>query len=265
MLSILFNIFIFYTKGQTAAYEYFGGYIIELSLSVDNLFLFLMVFSSLKIKEEYQGKVLFYGIVGAMILRLIFILLGVAIISKFSFLLSLFGFILLLSGLKMIFKETDTDFNKSPMIKVIKNIIPITNELKGEKFFVRKNKTIYGTPLLVALLLIEFSDIIFALDSIPAIFSVTTDSFIVYTSNIFAILGLRSMYYILQKMNSIFCLMKYGIGCILIFVGLKLILQLFHIEISTTISILIILSVILTSILLSLIWSSLAKKIKKII
>jgi len=262
-LSILFNVFIFYTRGETAAIEYFGGYIVEMSLSLDNLFLFLMVFSSFKIKEEYQEKVLLYGVIGAMILRLIFILLGVAIISKFSFLLSIFGVILLLSGFKMFSKENDNiQFHDNFAIKILKKIIPVTNVLHGQKFFVKQNKSLYATPLFAALIIIEFSDIIFAIDSIPAIFSITTNTFIVYTSNIFAILGLRSMYYILQKMNNMFKFMRYGIGCILIFTGLKLVILFWGIEISVVNSVLIIITILLSSVLISFIWDELNNKLK---
>ena len=262
-LSILFNIFIFYTRGETAAIEYFGGYIVEMSLSLDNLFLFLMVFSSFKIKEEYQEKVLLYGVIGAMILRLTFILLGVAIISKFSFLLSIFGVILLISGFKIFFEENgNMQFHDNFAVKLLKKIIPVTNVFQEQKFFVKQNKIIYATPLFVALIIIEFSDIIFAIDSIPAIFSITTNTFIVYTSNIFAILGLRSMYYILQKMNNMFRFMKYGVGFILIFTGLKLVLLFWDIEISVTNSVIIIIIILLSSILISFIWDELINKLK---
>ena len=262
-LSILFNIFIFYTRGETAAIEYFGGYIVEMSLSLDNLFLFLMVFSSFNIKEEYQEKVLLYGVIGAMILRLTFILLGVAIISKFSFLLSIFGVILLISGFKIFFEENDNmQFHDNFAVKLLKKIIPVTNVFQEQKFFVKQNKIIYATPLFVALIIIEFSDIIFAIDSIPAIFSITTNTFIVYTSNIFAILGLRSMYYILQKMNNMFRFMKYGVGFILIFTGLKLVLLFWDIEISVTNSVIIIIIILLSSILTSFIWDELINKLK---
>lgn len=254
-LSIIFNIFIFYIKGETSAVEYLGGYIVEMSLSLDNLFLFLLIFSSFKIQEEYQERVLLYGVLGAMVLRLVFILLGVAIISKFRFLLSVFGIILLISGFKIFFRENNNiKFHENFAVKILKRIIPVTNVMHGNKFFVKKNKIIYATPLLVVLIIIEFSDIIFAIDSIPAIFSITTDAFIVYTSNIFAILGLRSMYYVLAKMNDMFKFMKYGVGAILMFTGIKLVALIFKLEISVTNSILIILCILLSSILLSLIF-----------
>lgn len=257
---MMFNIFIFYSKGEKAALEYFGGYIVEMSLSLDNLFLFLMVFSSFNIREEYQERVLLYGVIGAMVLRLIFILLGVAIVNKFSFLLSIFGVILLFSGFKMFAMENNkVQFEDNFAVKVLNLIIPITNNFHGNKFIIKRKGINYATPLLAALLVIEFSDIIFAIDSIPAIFSITTNTFIVYTSNIFAILGLRSMYYILQKMNNMFKFMKYGVGAILIFTGLKLVLIFWKIEISVTNSVLIISIILLSSILLSSIWNEVAK------
>lgn len=252
--AIIFNIFVFFTQGEKAAIEYFGGYIIEMSLSLDNLFLFLMIFSSFGIKSEYQERVLLYGVLGAMILRLIFILLGVTIVNKFHFMLSIFGFVLLFSGFKMFKKEKeDKDFRNNFSVKLLKKVMPVTDTLEGNRFFVKKNSILHATPLFVVLLIIEFSDVIFALDSIPAIFSITTDSFIVYTSNIFAVLGLRSMYYILEKMNDKFQFMRYGVGCILLFTGIKLIVTIAGIEISVFNSVLIIMIILLGSILISLI------------
>lgn len=262
-LSILFNIYIFYTRGENSAIEYFGGYIVEMSLSLDNLFLFLMIFSSFGIAKEYQDRVLLYGVLGAMVLRLIFILLGVGIINKFHSVLSLFGVILLYSGLKIIFgEEGEVKVYDNFACKMLGKLIPITNELNENKFFVRKNKVLYATPLLVVLVVIEFSDVLFAIDSIPAIFSITTNVFIVYSSNIFAILGLRSMYYILEKLNDSFNFMKYGVGVILIFTGWKLIAMLFNIEVSVILSVLIIISIIALSIILSLAFDSKSKKYK---
>lgn len=261
-LSILFNIYIYFSRGETSAVEYFGGYIVEMSLSVDNLFLFLMIFTNFHVKEDYQERVLLYGVLGAMVLRLIFILLGVSIISRFHSVLSIFGIVLLYSGIKMLFdnKDDNTDFHNNFAIKMLKRIIPVTDSFEGNKFFVMKNKKIYATPLLAVLVVIESSDVLFAVDSIPAIFSITTDTFIVYTSNIFAILGLRSMYYILEKMNEKFKYMKYGVGFILMFTGWKLAAVLFKIEISVTNSVLIIMIIMLISILVSLIFDGEKKR-----
>lgn len=257
ILSIICNLLIFYFKGENAAVEYFGGYIIEMSLSLDNLFLFLMIFSSFGINDKYQERVLLYGVIGAMVLRLLFILLGVTIVNKFHWILYIFGIVLLLSGLKMIFrKKSNVEFHNNFATKLLSKIMPVSNVIMSNKFFERKNKIIYATPLFVVLLVIEFSDIIFALDSIPAIFSITTDTFIVYTSNIFAILGLRSMYYVLAKMNSMFKFMKYGVGFILMFTGIKLVIIYFGIEISVLNSVLIIMIILLASILCSLLFDS---------
>lgn len=262
-ISVLFNIVIFYTRGEKAAIEYFGGYIIEMSLSLDNLFLFLMIFSSFGIQEEYQERVLLYGVIGAMVLRLIFILLGVTIVNKFHFVLSIFGIILLYSGLKMFSnKQENIQFHDNFAVKLLKKVMPVTDVIRGNNFFEKHDKVIYATPLFVVLLIIEFSDVLFAIDSIPAIFSITTDTFIVYTSNIFAILGLRSMYYILEKMNNMFRFMKYGVGCILMFTGIKLIAIFFGIEISVVNSVLIIVIILLSSILLSLLFDNSKSKDK---
>lgn len=260
-LSILFNIYIFYTRGENSAIEYFGGYIVEMSLSLDNLFLFLMIFSSFGIAKEYQERVLLYGVLGAMVLRLIFILLGVGIINKFHSILSLFGILLLYSGLKILFGEnSNVKVHDNFACKVLGKVIPITKELNGNKFFVRKDKIVYATPLLAVLVVIEFSDVLFAIDSIPAIFSITTDVFIVYSSNIFAILGLRSMYYILEKLTDSFKFMKYGVGVILMFTGWKLIAMLFNIEISVILSVAIIMAIILISIVISIIFDDKSKR-----
>lgn len=222
-LALSFNAGIYFFMGKEKALEFLGGYIIEQSLSIDNLFLFIMVFTSFGIKPEYQRRVLNYGIAGAIILRLIFVVLGVAIVNMFHWVLYVFGFILIISGIKMMFKnEEDTDLKDSKIIKLLGKIIPVTEELDGEKFFVRRNKILYATPLFAILILIEFTDILFAIDSIPAIFSITTDPFIVYTSNIFAILGLRSMYFVLGKLHEKFKYVKYGVALILTFTGIKL-------------------------------------------
>ncbi|AYE33004.1 TerC/Alx family metal homeostasis membrane protein [Clostridium septicum] len=262
LLAIIFNIYIYYLRGEKAAVEFLGGYIIEMSLSLDNLFLFLMIFESFGIPEAYQERVLKYGVLGAIILRLIFILLGVAIVNKFHFIIYFFGILLFFSGFKMILdRHSNMNFSNNPIIRLVGKIVPLTNTFHGDCFFVKINKIIYATPLFIILLIIESSDIIFALDSIPAIFSITTDIFLVYTSNIFAILGLRSMYYILARMNSMFKFMKYGVACILMFTGFKLMIMYFGIEISVVISVLIIMIILLSSILISLVFDD--KNIKK--
>jgi tellurite resistance protein TerC len=238
--------------GSAKALEFIGGYVIELSLSVDNLFLFLLVFSSFGIKREYQKRVLNYGIIGAIILRLIFILLGVAVVSKFQWILYVFGLLLILSGYKIIAnKEKEESVEDSKLIKLLKKFIPVTEELHGEKFFVKIGKVMHATPLFAILFLIEGSDILFAIDSIPAIFAITTDPFIVYTSNILAILGLRNLYFLLEKLQSTFEYVKYGVGFVLLFTGLKLALS-FKIHIPILASILIIVGILGLSVLFSM-------------
>lgn len=253
-LAIIVNIFIYFIFGAEYGLEFLGGYIIELSLSVDNLFLFLMIFTSFNIPISYQKRVLSYGIIGAIILRLLFIFLGVVIINKFHWILYIFGFFLFFSGLKILFNNDEkVDFSKSGILNLMKYIIPVTKELQEEKFFLKKDGILYATPLLLILVLVESSDIIFALDSIPAIFSITTNPYIVYSSNIFAILGLRSLYFLLAKLNSMFSYIKYGVAFILMFTGIKLFIAFYAINISTIISLLVITIILLGSILFSLI------------
>jgi len=252
-LALIFNIGIYFFMGQEKAVEFLGGYIIEQSLSLDNLFLFLIIFKSFGIEPRFQNRILNYGIIGAIILRLIFIVLGVSIINRFHWMLYVFGIILIISGIKMFTNsEKIKDFKESFLFRAIKRIIPITENLQGEKFFILKNKRLYATPLFAILVVIEGSDIIFAMDSIPAIFSITRDLFIVYTSNIFAILGLRNMYFLLERLQSSFSLVKYGVALILIFTGVKLSLLFFNFEISIIYSLLVILSILALSIIFSI-------------
>ncbi len=261
-LALIFNTGIYLFMGKEQALEFLGGFVIEKSLSIDNLFLFIMVFSSFGIKQEYQRRVLNYGIVGALILRLIFVLLGVTIVNMFHWVLYVFGAILIISGVRMIFKNEDNNSVKdSKIIKVLGKIIPVTDKVEGDKFFVRKNKILYATPLFAVLILIEFTDIIFAVDSIPAIFSVTTDPFIVYTSNIFAILGLRSMYFVLGNLHEKFKYVKYGVALILVFTGIKLSVLMFDIKIPIELSLGIIFFVLASSIGLSVLFSGRKKEI----
>lgn len=256
-LALMFNAGIYIFMGKESALEFFGGYIIEQSLSLDNLFLFLLIFEGFAISPLYQKRVLSYGIFGAIVLRLIFIILGVAIVTQFHWILYVFGVVLIVSGVKMFFKgEETTDYKNSIFFRLLKKVIPVTETLEGEKFLVRKNKILHATPLLAILVIIEGSDILFAIDSIPAIFSITTNPFIVYTSNIFAILGLRNMYFLLEKLHSKFAYVKYGVALILTFTGVKLGILFFHIEISLPISLAVIFLTLILSIIFSVIKSS---------
>lgn len=253
-LAVLFNIGVFFVEGQQKAFEFLGGYIIELSLSIDNLFLFLILFTSFGIKQAYQRRVLNYGIFGAIVLRLLFILLGITIINKIHWILYIFGIILIISGAKMMFGgEKSVEHKDSKVLKVLGKILPVTDELHEEKFFVRKNRILHATPLFAILVLIEFSDILFAIDSIPAIFSISRDPFIVYTSNIFAILGLRSLYFVLAAMQEKFKYVKYGVALILMFTGVKLGILFFDLEIPILWSLLTIFGILLGSIIVSLV------------
>ncbi len=251
--ALLFNVGVFFVEGQQKALEFLGGYMIELSLSVDNIFLFLIVFSSFGIKGHAQRRALNYGIIGAVILRLVFILLGISVISKFEWVLYVFGVILIISGAKMMFgSEHEVDYKDSKVMKVLRKIIPVTDELHEEKFFVKLENVWHATPLLAIVILIECSDIMFAIDSIPAVFSVSTDPFIVYSSNIFAILGLRSLYFVLGALHEKFRYVKYGVALILAFTGVKLGILFFGIHIPIIASLLIIFGILVGSILISL-------------
>jgi tellurite resistance protein TerC len=209
--------------------EFLTGYVLEKSLAVDNLFVFVMLFAYFKVPEVYQKRVLVYGIFGALILRSIMIVIGATLVSQFHWILYIFGAFLLFSGIKM-FKagEDSGDIENNFIIKFLRRNFKITNDYHGEKFFVKIDGKTWITPLFVVLIFIEFTDLIFAVDSIPAIFAVTTDPFIVYTSNIFAILGLRALYFILADMADRFELLKYGLAVILIFIGIKLLIMEFY-------------------------------------
>ena len=205
--------------------EFFTGYLIEKSLSVDNIFVFLMIFSFFAVPPEYQRRVLLYGVLGAIIMRAIMIFAGVALVTKFHWLMYVFGGFLLLTGLKMLFMaDKESDLNNNPLLKWLRSHLRITNEFHEEKFTVRINGVLWFTPLFLVLLMVEFSDLIFAVDSIPAIFAITTDPFIVFTSNIFAIMGLRALYFLLADWNERFHLLKYGLAIVLLFVGTKMLL-----------------------------------------
>lgn len=251
-IAVAFNVVIYFWMGGDSALKFFGGYVIEMSLSMDNLFLFLLVFEAFRIPEMYQSRVLNYGIIGAIILRFIFVMLGVSVVNRFHWILYIFGGILLISGIKMLFKEeASDDYRNSKIIKGLGKIIPVTNKMHGERFFIKEKHILYATPLFAILVLIELSDILFAIDSIPAVFSITTDPIIVYTSNIFAILGLRSMYFLLEKLHNRFCYVKYGVAFILSFTGIKLLILMFGFEISLPASLMIIFGILILSIILS--------------
>ena len=273
-VSLIFcaGIYIFYPiDPHEKAMEFLAGYLIEKSLSMDNLFVFLMLFSFFGIKRKYQHEVLFWGIFGALILRSIFIFAGTAMISRFEWILGLFGIFLIYTGVKM-FSDEHVDPSKNIFVKVFKNFFPVTDQMHEDHFFVTESGRRLATPLFIALIVIETTDVAFAVDSIPAVFSVSRDPFIVLTSNIFAILGLRALYFALAAIAKYFTYLKYGLGIILSFVGIKMLLamdeymnafgQLIginlsmpHIEVSTPLSLAIIFGVLVLSMLLSVIVS----------
>jgi len=236
-----------------ASVQYLTGYIIELTLSVDNIFVIAIIFKSFRIPLKYQHRVLFWGILGALVFRGIMIFFGVILIEKFEWTTYLFGAFLIFTAIKMAVSDDDDEFDpKSSWInKVVRKIMPVTNRIDDEKFLIRRNGLTIATPLLLALILIEFTDILFALDSIPAILSITTDPFLVFTSNIFAILGLRSMYFFVANMLDSFHYLKYSLTVILIYVGIKLMLA-NHYHLSIGLSLGIILISIVAGILFSL-------------
>ncbi len=207
------------------ALEYLSGYLIEKSLAVDNIFVWITLFSFFAVPAELQKRVLLFGVLGAIIMRAMFIYIGALLLAEFHWILYVFGCFLLLTGVKMLlFAKSNPDLKKNPILRWMQGHMKITNEYNGEKFFTLHNGVRYATPLFVVLVLIEFTDLVFAVDSIPAIFAVTSDPFIVFTSNIFAILGLRAMYFLLADMADRFHLLKYGLAAILIFIGVKMLL-----------------------------------------
>ncbi|CNI42974.1 putative drug efflux protein [Yersinia pekkanenii] len=246
-LSLLFNAGFWWYLAETVGREiadkqalaFLTGYLIEKALAVDNVFVWLMLFGYFAVPANLQRRVLIYGVLGAIVLRTIMIFAGSWLVSQFSWILYLFGAFLLFTGIKMAMaKEDNTPIGEKPLVRWIRNHLRMTDELHGDRFTVRKNGLLYATPLVLVLILVELSDVIFAVDSIPAIFAVTTDPFIVLTSNLFAILGLRAMYFLLANVAERFSMLKYGLSVILVFIGVKMmIIDLFHIPIGISLGV----------------------------
>lgn len=255
-LSMLFNLFIYFYFDADKAFQFFTGYIIEKSLSVDNIFVIIMIFSYFNVPPSYQHKVLFWGILGALVMRVTFILVGIELIHKFHILIYIFGAFLIYSGIRMVTAgETKFDPEKNPLANLARKIFPFTNAFEGDKFFVRRDTRIWATPLFLVVIIVEATDLIFAVDSIPAILAISDDSFIVYTSNVFAILGLRSLYFALSGIEKYFVYLKYGLSAILVFVGVKMcIVDLYKIPVELS------LIIIVFILALSMIASVLVKK-----
>ena len=224
-LALSFAAVVYFWHGRKESLEFVTGYVLELSLSVDNLFVFLVIFRYFRVPPEHQHKVLFWGILGALIMRGAFILLGVSLIRRFEWLVYIFGLLLIYSGIKLLTQgDKEVDPGKNPVLRAFRRLVPVTKEYHGGRFWVRQ-KGLYATPLLVVLVMVETTDVLFAVDSIPAILAITLNAFIVYTSNVFAILGLRSMYFALAGVMDLFRYLHYGLSVVLIFVGVKMLVS----------------------------------------
>ena len=225
-LAAVFNGLIYWMFGPTLGLEFTTGYLIEKALSVDNIFVILVLFTYFRVPSEYQHRVLFWGILGALVMRAIFVFAGAALLSKFHWMIYVFGALLVVTGFKMLRSgDEQVDPDKNPLIRLVRRVLPLTPEFHGEKFFVRDGVKWVGTPLFLCLVAVEFTDLIFAVDSIPAIFAVTLDPFIVFTSNIFAILGLRSLFFLLAGVMDRFVYLKIGLAMVLLFVGTKMVIM----------------------------------------
>ena len=226
-LSLSFNVLIYYWMGPAPALEFLTAYLIEKSLSVDNLFVFILIFNFFKVPLMYQHKILFWGIIGALVLRATFILVGVALIAKFHFIIYILGAFLVITGIRMAFSHGDDEVHpeNNPLVKWVSKHMRITKTNVDGKFFIRQNGKFYATPLFLVLIMVESTDVVFAADSIPAILAISKDPFIVYTSNVFALLGLRALYFALAGIMQLFHYLHYGLSAILVFIGAKLLLS----------------------------------------
>jgi tellurite resistance protein TerC len=247
-LALAFNLGVYFWMGEKKALEFLTGYIIEKSLSVDNIFVFIMVFTYFHVPSLHQHKILFWGIIGALIMRAIFIFAGVALIEKFHWTIYIFGLFLIVTGIKMAFqKDKKIEPEKNPVIRLFRRLFPVTDNYDGSNFLTKVNGRTFATPMMIVLIVIETTDLIFAVDSIPAILAITDDPFIVYTSNVFAILGLRALYFALAGIMQLFHYLAYGLSSVLVFVGAKMMLVDFY-KIPIQISLLVIVAILTLSV-----------------
>jgi tellurite resistance protein TerC len=251
--AVAFNAGVWWQLGHQKGLEFLTGYLVEEALSVDNLFVFLLVFSYFRVPREHQHRLLYWGVLGAFVLRGLFIFVGTALIARFHWLLYLFGAFLVYTGIKLVVTDEDdtVDPGHSPVVRLVRRIVPVTADYRGQAFVVREGGRLMATPLLIVLAVVETTDVMFAVDSIPAIFGVTIDPFIVYTSNVFAILGLRSLYFVLADFMDRFEYLKHGLGIVLAFVGAKMLLARFY-ELPITLSLAVIGGVLVGSVVFSL-------------
>ena len=253
-LSMVFNFWIYRQYGSVKALEFLTGYVIEKALSVDNIFVFVILFASFAVPKIYQHRVLFWGVIGAIVMRAIFIGLGAALVARFHWIMYLFGAILIITGIRLMFTgDAEPHPERNPLYKLGRRLIPAVPEYHGKKFFIKLDGRWFATPLFLVLLAIEATDVVFAVDSIPAIFAISDDPFIVYTSNIFAILGLRAMYFLLARVIDKFHLLKIGLAIVLLFVGVKMVIAEW-VKIPIGISLAFIGGVLAVSVLASIIW-----------
>jgi len=226
VIALIFGAFLYWWRGPDTAMEYITGYLVEKSLSADNIFVFVLIFTYFAVPAQYQHRVLFWGVLGALVMRGMFIGLGAALLARFHWIIYVFGAFLVFTGIKLLTqKEESIDPGQSPVLAFVRRIFPVTEGYEGSLFFVRRNGVLMATPLFVVLALVESSDVMFAVDSVPAIFAITQDPFIVYTSNVFAILGLRSLYFLLADVLGKLRYLKYGLSIILAFVGTKMLVS----------------------------------------
>ena len=251
--AMLFNLFVYYRFGQTHALQYLTGYVVEEALSVDNLFVFILIFSYFAVSAEHQYRVLFWGILSAIVLRAFFIIVGAALVSRFTWILYFFGAFLVYTAVKLAIQEEEEKIEpeKNPFVKFARKLLPMTPNYEGSKFFIRVNNKIHMTPLFLVLVVVESTDLAFATDSIPAIFAITRNPFIIFTSNIFAILGLRSLYFVLANFMKQFRFLKVGLSVVLGFIGIKMLIEHF-IDIPISASLLTICGILTVSVLASI-------------
>ncbi len=267
-IAVMFNIWIYFQFGEQKALEFLTGYVIEKALSVDNLFVFLMVFSYFHVSSIYQHKILFWGILGALIMRAIFIAAGVTLIQQFHAVIYIFGAFLVITGIKMaLMGDKKIEPEKTPVLKFLRKVMPVAEDYHDDKFFVKNAGKYFATPLFVVLVVVESTDIIFAVDSIPAILAITTDPFIVYTSNVFAILGLRALYFALAGVMPMFYYLNYGLSVILAFVGTKMLVSDYY-KVPITVSLGVVAAILIASVALSVIRARMleyrARELKKL-
>lgn len=238
-LALTFNVVVYFWQGAQPALEFFTGYLVELCLSVDNVFVFILVFAYFQVPAKYQHRVLFWGIIGAVVMRAIFIASGIALLDRFHWVIYIFGAFLVITGVKMALpKKEEIHPERNPIVLLFRKFLPVTPQFREGKFFVRENGRLWATPLCIVLLVVESTDVVFALDSIPAILAITDDAFIVFTSNIFAILGLRSLYFALSGVMLLFRYLNVGLAVILVFIGVKMLgSHYFHLPISVSLAV----------------------------